>query len=404
MATYKYIARNMTGGEVSGVLQGDSRSEVLTWLREKSYTPVALEEVTLNLEKKKKAKHRLRIRSSDMASFCWQLNTMIDGGVTITDAIDTIVEDIDNRKLQMVLKEVSEKMKTGQSFYDSVREYPKIFNALFCAMIRAGEASGTLTVVLTRLADYYDRRDELNRKVRKAMAYPAFIVGFVFVVLIVMMTLIIPRFMEIFDSFGSKLPTFTRVFMDVYKLIIHNVHYGAGAVAVLVILVTLFNRTAYGHRLFSRLRLRLPIMRTIIKFAFVATYGRTMSTLLGAGVSVLNAIEILEGMTKNDIIRDVLARAKSQIAEGVGIAMSMSGNTIFPSLMVKMVQVGEESGSLPQVLDRSSNYYEKKLDAAVMTMISVLEPSMIVFVGGIVLLVLLALYMPIFTMSDVQKG
>jgi type IV pilus assembly protein PilC len=394
----------MTGGEVSGVLQGDSRSEILTWLREKSYTPISLEEVTLTLEKRKKAKRRTHIRSSDMASFCWQLNTMIDGGVTITDAIDTIVEDIDNRKLQDILKEVAEKMKTGQSFYDSVREYPKIFNALFCAMIRAGEASGTLCAVLTRLADYYDRRDDLNRKVRKAIAYPAFIVGFVIIVLVVMMTLIIPRFMEVFDTFGSKLPAFTKGFMDVYKFTVHNVHFGLIGMASVVIVLVLVNRTAAGHRLFSQLRLRLPIMKTIIRYAFVATFGRTMATLLGAGVSVLNALEILEGMTKNDIIKDVLAKAKSQIAEGVGVAMSMSGNTIFPSLMVKMVQVGEESGSLPQVLDRSSNYYEKKLDASVMTMISILEPSMIVFVGGIVLVVLLALYMPIFTMSDVQQG
>jgi type IV pilus assembly protein PilC len=325
MATFKYLARNMTGAEVSGVLQGDSRSEVLTWLREKSYTPISLEEVALNLEKRKKAKHRTHIRSSDMASFCWQLNTMIDGGVTITDAIDTIVEDIDNRKLQEVLKEVAEKMKTGQSFYESVREHPRVFNALFCAMIRAGEASGTLCAVLTRLADYYDRRDDLNRKVRKAIAYPAFIVGFVVVVLVVMMTLIIPRFMEIFDSFGSKLPGFTKGFMEVYKFVIHNVHYGVGLAAGAVILLVVINRTAAGHRLFSRVRLRLPIMKTIIRYAFVATFGRTMATLLGAGVSVLNAIEILEGMTKNDIIRDVLARSKAQIAEGVGVAMSMSG-------------------------------------------------------------------------------
>jgi type IV pilus assembly protein PilC len=394
----------MTGAEVTGVLQGDSRSEILTWLREKSFPPVSLQEVALASEKKKKGKRRMHIRSSDMASFCWQLNTMIDGGVTITDAIDTITEDIDNRRLQGVLKEVSEKMKTGQSFYESVREYPKIFNELFCAMIRAGESSGTLTVVLTRLADYYDRRDDLNRKVRKAIAYPAFVVGFVVVVLVVMMTLIIPRFMEIFDSMGSKLPAFTKGFMEVYKFTMHNVHFGVGAFAAVVILLTLFDRTARGHRLFSRLWLRLPLMGTILRFAFVATYGRTMSTLLGAGVSVLNAIEILEGMTKNDIIKDVLAKAKRQIAEGIGVAASMTGNKIFPSLMVKMVQVGEESGSLPQVLDRSSTYYEKKVDATVMTMISILEPSMIVLVGGIVLVVLLALYMPIFSMSDIQTN
>jgi type IV pilus assembly protein PilC len=403
MATYRYIARNLTGTEVSGVVQGDTRSEILVWLREKTYTPVALEEVAVKAEGRKKGKRRLRIRSSDMASFCWQLNTMIDGGVTITDAIDTIVDDIDNRKLQEVLKDVCEKMKTGQSFYESLQDYPKVFNELFSAMIRAGESSGTLTTVLTRLADYYDRKDELNRKVKKALSYPIFVVGFVILVLVVMMVFIIPTFKQIFDDFGTALPAITQGLMTFYDVTSHNVHYGVGLLAGAVILLSLYNRSAMGHRHFSGLWLRLPVARRIIQYAFVATFGRTMSTLLGAGVPVLNAIEILEGMTKNDLVKDVLARAKTQIAEGVGVALSLTNNRIFPSLMVKMVQVGEESGSLPEVLDRSSVYYEKKVDTTVSMMISLLEPTMIVLVGGIVLVVLLALYLPIFSMSDVKQ-
>jgi type II secretory pathway component PulF len=398
MATFRYIARSVSGAEISGVLQGDTRNEVLLWLRQRSFTPVSLEEVALVTGKKRGAR-RLRIRSSDMASFCWQLNTMIDGGVTITDAIDTIVEDVDNRKLQTVLQEVSQKMREGISFYDSITAYPKIFNPLFCAMIRAGESSGMLTSILARLADYFDRKDELQRKVKKAIAYPAFVVGFVFLVLIAMMTLIIPRFMSIFEGFGAKLPAFTLAFMGVYKFIVHNAPFIAAGFALFVLLLIAFDRTAFGHRKLSKLWLRLPLLGTIFRFAFVATYSRTLGTLLGAGVPVLSAITIIEGMTKNDVIRDVLSRAKEQVAEGVSIALSMAGNKLFPHLMVKMVQVGEESGSLPAVLDRSSNYYEKKVDTTVMTMIAVLEPAMIVLVGGIVLLVLLALYMPIFSMS-----
>ncbi len=398
MATFRYIARNVSGAEVSGVLQGDTRNEVLLWLRERSFTPVSLEEVALAAAARK-GSHRLRIRSSDMASFCWQLNTMIEGGVTITDAIDTIVEDVDNQKLQTVLREVSQKMREGVSFYESISEYPKVFNPLFCAMIRAGESSGMLTNILGRLADYFDRKDELQRKVKKAMAYPAFVVGFVILVLVAMMTLIIPRFMSIFDDFGAKLPAFTKGFMDVYKFTIHNVHWMAGGVTVFILLVMAYNSTASGHRQLSKLWLKLPMFGNIFRYAFVATYGRTMGTLLASGVPVLNALAIIQDMTKNDVIRDVLVRAKEQVSEGVGIALSMSANKIFPALMVKMIQVGEESGSLPQVLDRSSTYYEKKVDATVMAMISILEPLMIVLVGGIVLVVLLALYMPIFSMS-----
>ncbi len=403
MATFRYIARNVSGAEVSGVLQGDTRNEVLLWLRERSFTPVSLEEVAL-AAKSKKGSRRFRIRSSDMASFCWQLNTMIEGGVTITDAIDTIVEDVDNQKLQAVLQEVSKKMREGMSFHDSISEYPKVFNPLFCAMIRAGESSGMLTSILGRLADYFDRKDELQRKVKKAMAYPAFVVGFVILVLVAMMTLIIPRFMSIFDDFGAKLPAFTKGFMDVYKFTIHNVHWMAGGVIVFILLVMAYNSTASGHRTLSKLWLKLPMFGSIFRYAFVATYGRTMGTLLSSGVPVLNALAIIQDMTRNDLIRDVLTRAKEQVAEGVGIALSMAGNKIFPALMVKMVQVGEESGSLPQVLDRSSTYYEKKVDSTVMTMISILEPLMIVLVGGIVLVVLLALYMPIFSMSGNVTG
>jgi type II secretory pathway component PulF len=403
MATFKYTAMDTAGDQVTGVLQGDTRSEILVWLREKSFTPISLEEISVAAEKKK-GRRRFRVRSHDMASFCWQLNTMIDGGVIITDAIDTICEDIDNLKFQQVLLDVSNKMKAGASFHESLEEHPKIFSNFFQAMINAGESSGTLSKVLGRLADYYDRRDELNRKVKKAIAYPAFVVGFVILVIIAMMVLIIPRFLEIFKNFGSKLPAFTAGFMAVYNFTLHNAHFIALGSVAFVVLIVAYNRTAMGHRHLSRLALRMPLMGKIIRYSFVAIFGRSMATLLSAGVSVLNAMEILEGMTGNDIIKDVIGKSREKISEGVGIALSMSGNRIFPRLMVKMTQVGEESGSLPQVFDRSSTFYEKQVDATVMTMISILEPAMIVIVGGIVLVVLLALYMPIFAMSEGAGG
>jgi type II secretory pathway component PulF len=403
MATFKYTAMDAAGDQVTGVLQGDTRNEILVWLREKSFTPISLEEVVAAAEKRK-GHRRLRIRSHDMASFCWQLNTMIDGGVTITDAIDTICEDIDNLKFQQVLLEVSNKMKAGESFYASLQEHPKIFNNFFQAMINAGESSGTLSKVLGRLADYYDRKDELNRKVRKAIAYPAFVVGFVCLVIVAMMVLIIPRFLEIFANFGSKLPAFTAGFMAVYNFVIHQAHFILAGFLALVTLIVAYNRTGIGHRHISHLALRVPLMGKVIRYAFVAIFGRSMSTLLSAGVSVLSAMEILEDMTGNDVIKDVISKAREQITEGMGIAVSLSCNKVFPSLMVKMTQVGEESGSLPQVFDRSSTFYEKQVDAIIMTMISVLEPAMIVVVGGIVLVVLLALYMPIFAMSEGVAG
>jgi type IV pilus assembly protein PilC len=203
-----------------------------------------------------------------------------------------------------------------------------------------------------------------------------------------------------FRSFGSKLPAFTKGFMAVYQFAMHNAPLVVAGMAGAVLGIAMWDRTVSGHRWLCRLWLRLPMVGKIAKFAFLSTYGRSMSTLLGAGVPVLSAIEIMEEMTSNDVIKSVLVRAKDQIAEGVGIALSMAGNSVFPSMVIKMIQVGEESGSLPQVLDRSSIYFEKRVDTTVMAMIAILEPAMIVFVGCIVLVILLALYMPIFSLSD----
>jgi len=190
--------------------------------------------------------------------------------------------------------------------------------------------------------------------------------------------------------------------MGVYNILMSNFLYVFAGLIAVIFLVSAYNRTAKGHEQISRLKLRLPLIGRLIKYAFLATYARTTATLLSAGVSVLEALDIVKDMTRNDVIQQTLETTREQIAEGVGIGISMTGNRIFPALMVKMVQVGEDSGSLPAVLDRSSEYYERKVDSTIATMISILEPAMIVIVGGIVLLVLLALYLPIFTISDIK--
>jgi type IV pilus assembly protein PilC len=401
MNSYKYLAYDKQGTQTEGILQGDTPQDILFWLKNKGYTPISVDSYDLTT-KAVKGRRRLSIRSEDMASFCWQLNTMVEGGVPITEAIDTIVQDINNHQLQEVLKKVSEKMRSGQSIHDSVREFPSVFNDMFCAMMKAGEASGMLTDILKRLADYYDKRDQLKRKVRRAMAYPIFVISFVVLIVVVMMIFLIPRFADIFESFGGELPLFTQMFMAGYNTIVHNVPFVLGGIFGFILLIIFYNKTKSGHERFSRLVLRIPLLGTMFKFAFLAGFARSMSTLLAAGVSVLEAFEILEGTTRNDVIKAVMEKSRKMISDGLSIAVSMGGNNIFPPLLVKMTQVGENSGSLPAVLDRSSDYYERKLDSAIEAMVAILEPALIIMVGAIILVVLLALYLPIFTISDIQ--
>ncbi|MBE0535339.1 MAG: type II secretion system F family protein [Phycisphaerae bacterium] len=405
MNSYRYIARHGgTGERIEGVMEAETPQDILGWLRDKSMTPLAVElHVEAVVEKKTRGRRRFRVRSEDMASLCWQLNTMIEGGVPITEAIDTIAEDIDNLKLQRVLYEIGEKLKAGETFTDAVQEYPNIFNTLFCAMILAGESSGTLPTALSRLADYYERRDALKRKVKAAVSYPLFAIGFIVLIVVVMMVFVVPRFLDMFSSFQNQLPPITLAFIKFYEFMRDHILYILAAGAGLVIFLVLFGRSGGGHRLYSRLALRLPLMGNLLRFAFVATFGRTMSTLLGSGVPILDALKIVTRMSANDVIRETLENIHTRVVEGEPIARSMGGNKIFPRLMVKTVQVGEDSGSLPEVLERVSVFYERKVDSAIQAMLGLLEPLLIVVVGGIVLVVLLALYMPIFTMSDIAK-
>jgi type IV pilus assembly protein PilC len=328
---------------------------------------------------------------------------MVEGGIAIPTALETISEDIENLQLRKILKQILEKMLKGETFSGSISEYPKVFNRLAYAMILAGETSGNLSEVLHRLAEYFDSRDKLARKVKGAIAYPIFVLGFIVLIVIFIMAFIIPRFRVIFDQIGGKLPAFTRGFMGFYSILQHNLHYIIGSVLFVIVFAVFTYKTKKGHHLFSRIILAIPLFGKVIKQAFVVTFCRTMSTLVAAGVSVLDVFDILAGMTDNDIIKSAVIRTKERIVGGLNISLSMAAVGFFPNMVIKMIQVGEESGSLAAVLERTSTHYERKVDSTITFMTSLLEPIMIVTVGAIVLVVVLAMYLPIFTMSDVAK-
>ncbi len=401
MKCYKYIARDTGGRRREGLTQADASRDVLGWLREQGYTPVSVSEVA---EKKRVATRqkgaRKRVKSSDLAALCWQLTTMVEGGIPITAALDTVGDDIDHLQLRQILRQVTEKVKKGEPFSQSIAEYPKVFNSLSCAMILAGETSGNLADAIHKLAEYYDSRDKLAKKVKGAIAYPIFVASFITLIVIFIMAFIVPRFRVIFNQMGNELPAFTEAFLGSYDVLKSNLIYIIVVITFVVVGCIVTNKTEKGHRAFSRLMLRLPLFGKILTQSFLVTFSRTMATLLTSGVSVLEGLDILSGMTSNDVIKSAIANTRKQISEGANISTSLSSSGFFPNMMVKMMQVGEESGSLPLVLDRASDHYERKVDATITGLTSMLEPIMIVTVGAIVSVVVVALYLPIFTMSD----
>ena len=404
MGSYKYIARDSSGAQKIGLRQATFPDDVLSWLREQGFTPVSVDEISMGIKKTRRIPYQKRIKSADLSALCWQLTTMIEGGIPITTAFESIAEDMENLRLREVLEQVLEKMRRGETISNSVSEFPGVFNQLFRAMILAGETGGTLPVSLRRLAEYYDNRDKLVKKVKAAMAYPAFVFMFIILMVTSIMAFIIPRFRDIFKQIGGELPPFTQAFMGFYDTVRYNLVYIIGFVLLAIILVVLtHSKTKKGHYLFSRIILSLPLLGKIFTQAFVAMFCRTMSTLLAAGVSVLEVFDILSTMTANDIIKSTITQTRDHIVEGSNISLGMAASGFFPNMVVKMVQVGEESGSLTRVLDKTADYYERKVDSTITTAMALLEPIMIVTVGAIVLVVVLALYLPIFTMSGVVK-
>lgn len=404
MISYKYIARDSFGQRKEGLREAISSSDVLGWLREQGFTPVSVAEVSTIIKKTGRKTRRKRVKSAELSAICWQLTTMVEGGIGLTAALETIAEDIENLYLQKILQQIRIKMEKGVPFSECVAEFPKIFNQLCCAVILAGETGGNIVEALRRLAEYFDNRDKMIRKVKGAVAYPIFVLSFIVAIVIFIMAFIIPRFRTIFDQIGGKLPAFTRAFMAFYDIVRFNLHYIIGVSLLLVILAGLAHaKTKKGHYYFSKLALSIPLFGKIFHQAFIVTFCRTMSTLLNAGVSMLEVFDILSSMTNNDVIKDAIVRTKEHIVEGSSIALSMAASGFFPNMVIKMVQVGEESGTMSKVLDRTANYYERRVDSAINTLMTLLEPIMIIIVGAIVLTVLLALYLPIFTMSDISE-
>ncbi|MHC4126491.1 MAG: type II secretion system F family protein [Planctomycetota bacterium] len=402
MNSFKYTARDAAGNRKEGTMQAVSSNDVLGWLREQSLTPISVSEVNEEPVKGQQARTVIkgrRVKSADLSAVFWQLTTMIEGGIPVTTALEVISEDIENQKLRQIMGYIFEKMQKGDTFSDCLAEFPRVFNRLSCAMVLAGETGGNLPVSLRRLAEYFENRDKLIKKVQGAMAYPIFVLTFIILIVIFIMAFIIPRFRVIFDQMGGELPAFTQGFMNFYDMLRYNIVYIIGTVFLVITSGIVISRIKKGHYMLSKIVLRIPLFGRIISQAFVIMFCKTMATLIAEGVSVLEVFNILSSMTNNDVIRDAIIQARENVVEGSKISTGVASAGFFPGMVVKMIKVGEESGSLSEVLDRTAAYYERKVDTTITTAISMLEPIMIVSVGAIVTVVVLALYLPIFSMS-----
>src|SRR3989339_482808 len=288
MRVFEYTARDTQGGRRDGLRQAAASSDVLGWLREQGLTPVNVKEVAGKKAKKGIVVYERRIKAADLSTVFWQLTTMIEGGIPITSALETIGADIDHTRLQKVLQTILESLTRGVTFAEAIAEHPKVFDPLTRSIILAGETSGNMGESLRRIAGFYEKRDMFSKKVKGAMVYPVVVFSVVTLIVIFIMTFIIPRFKDIFEQLGSKMPPFTKAFMGFYDFMAANILYATIALIAGIVGLVMFNsRTKRGHYFFSKFFLSLPLVGKLISESFMVTFCRTMSTLLESGVSVL---------------------------------------------------------------------------------------------------------------------
>ncbi len=398
-ATYRYKAVDVSGLPQKGEVSGESMQAVTDQLKQRGLT------VTDVAEKKSGLSMELtlpsRIKATELTVMTRQLSTMVSSGMTLLRAFHVLEEQIENKKLKEIVEKVREDIEAGLLLSAALARHPKVFGPLYVAMVRAGEAGGVLEESLDRTADQLEKDDSLRRQVKSAMMYPTVVLSFAVIVLFALITFIVPVFAAVFEDFGGELPLITKFTMGLsdfakgfWWLII------GGTIGGFVAFKK-WRTSDFGRPHWDLFRLKIPfkIGDTVQKIA-LARWSRTFSALYAAGVPIMQAIEVTGQTAGNHVVEKAMKEVIESVKSGGSIAAPLKETAIFPAMVAQMVAVGEETGGLDAMLSKVADFYEDEVAAAVKALTSILEPIMIVVVGGIVGFVVIAMYMPMFKLYD----
>jgi type IV pilus assembly protein PilC len=340
-----------------------------------------------------------KIKSKDIVIFTRQFSTMIDAGLPLVQGLTILAEQTDNKSLRVVLKEITKDVEGGSTLAEALKKHPKVFDNLFVNLVAAGEVGGILDTILQRLASYIEKAEKLKARIKGAMTYPAVVVAIAILVIAVILIFVIPVFEEMFRSFGSALPAPTQLVVDMSRFLKSNFHFVLAGIGLMIYLFRLYRKSKGGRRKTDALALKLPIFGPLLKKVAVARFTRTLGTMITSGVPILDALEIVARTSGNVILEEVILDVRGSIAEGQTISEPLSETEIFPSMVVQMISVGEATGALDTMLEKIADFYDDEVDTAVAALTSMLEPLLMVFLGGSIGGLVIAMYLPIFQMA-----
>jgi type IV pilus assembly protein PilC len=416
MSNYSYEAVDSGGLKIEGKLEVVDQNEAIRRVKEMGLFPVRIVEAR---ERRRKAEVKgvreerrglkvairipllgARVKQSALAIFTRQLATLIEAGMPLLRGLRILREQEETPGLRKILDEIAEQIEGGGSLSESLSTHPKIFNKLYINMVKAGELSGALEITLRRLADFMEKAQKIKGKVKAAMFYPVSVLVVAMGILTLLMVYIVPRFRVVFDGLGAKMPPFT-VFVFNLSAAVKN-HFVMVAIGFVMFWVALlfFIRTTNGRRLFDHIKLHAPVLGPVFRKLAISRFARTLGTLLGNGVPILQALNIVKETTGNVIVSRVIATVHESVKEGETIAVPLKASGVFPAMVAGMVDIGEQTGALPDMLMKVADNYDDQVDNAVTSMTSLLEPIMIVFLAVVVGGIVVALFLPILSIIN----
>lgn len=394
MPLYHYISKNEKGEIFEGSENANSQEEIVQFLRGQAYYPITI--------KKAGGKELFNIqlfgsiKTKDIAIFCRQFHTMLISGVTIANILDILRQEEEKLKLKKVLTGLYENVQKGNTFSEALEKYPDVFPPLMVFMVVAGETSGNLDIVMSRLAVHYEKEYKVANRIKSSMVYPIVLTIIAFGVVLLMLTVVMPTFVSMFNESGVALPGPTLFIMSVSQSLRSFWFIYIAAIAALSYLVRRFVKTPVGRNMIDGWKLRLPLFNRLSRRIIASRFSRTLSTMLTSGVPLLKALENVAGAVGNSVIEKDLLSIREEISKGIPLSMPIRNLWFFPPMLKRMIKIGEESGTLDVILDRTADYYDEEVETQIHRMLTFLEPIMIIFMALIVGFIVVSMVLPLF--------
>ena len=407
MPKFAYKATNKEGKDQFGVLEAESQALAVQDIRNMGLFPTHIREARKSDEKRaRKKKGGLEdiyfggLKWKEIVLMTRQLSTLIDAGLPLLRSLNILVVQLKASKLRDILRDISADVQSGSTFSEALAKHPKAFDRLYVNMVKAGEVGGMLETVLARLAAFMEKRMALIRKVRGALVYPIFVVLVACGIVTFLLIKVVPVFADIFEEFGKGLPAPTQFLVDASAFIQYQWWKILLYFSSTIIFFKLIRKVPIIQRIIDRVSLKIPLVGNLVTKVAVARFARTLGTLLTSGVPILQALKITKDTISNSVIQDAIQKVHDRIKEGDTIAVPLDESKVFPPMVVNMIDVGEETGSLDAMLNKIADIYDNEVEIAVEALLSLMEPAIIIILGGIIGFIVIALYLPIFTLGD----